>query len=112
MTTIAWKRFASDDWDAFCGAESFPGGGAPWLADLSVDGEYAVAILDASGLQLVVGDDLDVWCDGGANATSFEALGALRPEMTSLGLRALGVLPVGDVLDADDAAIAARKACS
>ena len=76
MSGLQWRRFAPGDWDAYGGAEAFPSGGEPWLAELEVDGEYAVAILDATGLAVVAGDELDVWTAPRAEA-SFEALGAL-----------------------------------
>ncbi len=61
MSGLQWRRFAREDWDAYGGAEAFPGGGEPWIAELEVDGEYAVAILDATGLCVMAGEEQEVW---------------------------------------------------
>jgi hypothetical protein len=59
-----WRRFTQFDWYAYAGAESFENGDQPWIAEIDVDGESALAIVDRTGVQINVfpatDDDTDI----------------------------------------------------
>jgi hypothetical protein len=57
-----FRPFTEADWMGYAGAERFPSSdpenppGEPWIAQVSIDGQPADAICDASGLAIHWGD--------------------------------------------------------
>ena len=63
--SVEWREFTDSDWDGLGGATPFPGDGdvsEPMIAELTVDGVPAIAVLDMMGLTIevdrVLGSDI------------------------------------------------------
>lgn len=89
-----WRRFTDLDWYGFEGAERYPDGSAPWMAEIHVDGHEAVAVADASGCGVysTAGDDVDDdWrCWTATGAVALNALLAMPRDTTAAALVAMG----------------------
>lgn len=98
MSALAFRPFSEFDWYGLAGAESFPDGSEPRIADLEVDGVPSAAVHDASGLTILIGDEalearlpLEDDGEGPAGAEMIrDALALLSPAVSSIALRALG----------------------
>lgn len=60
-TRVAWRPFSKEDWYGFAGATSFPDGSPPLFAELTVDGQEGLAVLDAVGIEVYVYVDTSNW---------------------------------------------------
>lgn len=83
---IAWDRFGEADWDGWAGATPFDDGSEPLIACLTTFD--AVAIHDASGLAVYVGDDLETCYSWRGDAeTGKQALTAVAgvSDLTAVG---------------------------
>jgi hypothetical protein len=49
---LVWRQITPFEWLGYQGAERWPNGAAPLIADLEVDGFAAQAILDPEGLSI------------------------------------------------------------
>lgn len=49
---VPWRAFTQNDWNGLAGAEPFPDGSDPFIAEITVDGHVGFAVHDASGLGL------------------------------------------------------------
>jgi hypothetical protein len=100
---LDFKRFGESDWMGFAGAEQFPNGGAPLIAEMQLDDNTGVdktgiVIVDASGICIHVtdarGEDLGTFhvptVDPLGMAWTLNAVLALEPRMSTLQLDALG----------------------
>lgn len=54
MTTIQFSRFTDAVWASFSGSERFSDGSDPLYGELTVGGKLACAVLDKSGLSVIV----------------------------------------------------------
>lgn len=101
-----WREFTKVDWYGMAGATSFPGDVEPLLADIQVNDQDAVVVLDANDVWIAVYDQQgnDIF-DGGfatpAQGARFAA--TLKASYTTTELEAVGWvndrdLPQGGIL--------------
>lgn len=72
------RPFTNFDWTAFCGAESFKNGDDPLSAEIMIDGLLALAVLDATGLQIHWVVEGDPWCARALGAEAARVILALH----------------------------------
>jgi hypothetical protein len=88
-----WRRFAEADWYGFAGAERFENGDEPWIAEVEVDGQPAVAIVDATGVSVFLpegdGPEDESWAASDGNAIVGLAERTSRVELDRLGFRSM-----------------------
>ena len=89
-----WRRFDEMDCQAFAGAEPFENGDEPWIAEIEIDGEAALAIVDAACMSIVItheGDGEDeCWAARDGNGILGLAARTSRLELERLGFKQRG----------------------
>ena len=86
-----WRRFDEMDCEAFAGAEPFVNGDERWIAEIEVDGEAALAIVDAARVSVLMSADTDdCWTARDGNAILGLAARTSRVELERLGFKRSG----------------------
>ena len=86
-----WRRFDEMDCEAFASAEPFVNGDEPWIAEIEIDGEAALGLVDAAGVSVLMSADTDEsWTARDGNAILGLATRTSRVELERLGFRRSG----------------------
>ena len=88
--SLDFKRFTEGDWTAFAGAEKFEDGTDPLIAELKVDGEPAIAIVDQTGMAIFWTNEKDDWTSYSACIKGQTAALLLKVDMGKVELEARG----------------------
>lgn len=69
--------FSPSDHETFAGAEDFDGGAIPMIADMTVDGLPAIAVVDRNGVTILVSDEYESFMIASFTAKGPAAIRAL-----------------------------------